>query len=188
MFLVSLGMSSVYAQTNQKYDITVAGFSIGEMTANRFQKADTTYYVLTSDVSFWFFGTIKLSYKTTSKYVGKQFISSQVITNTNKDDFESNVYKQGNQYIVKAETYKYALDTVIKKQIVYSAARLYFDEPKLFKEMLAENYGLLSPITPHDGYYEVDVNGNQNKFYYEDGVMVRAVMESPIKNFVIKKK
>ncbi len=109
MFLVSLGTSSVYAQTNQKYDITVAGFSIGEMNANRFQKADTTYYVLTSDVSFWFFGTIKLSYKTTSKYVGKQFISSQVITNTNKDDFESNVYKQGNQYIVKAETYKYAL-------------------------------------------------------------------------------
>jgi hypothetical protein len=54
--------------------------------------------------------------------------------------------------------------------------------------MISETFGLASKINeiePH--IYQIEVNGNQNDFFYENGEMEKAMMESPIKNYVIKR-
>jgi hypothetical protein len=52
---------------------------------------------------------------------------------------------------------------------------------------MAENYGISSPIKKKGDYYEVDVNGNKNKFYYLNGKLEKAIMQNPVKNYVIKR-
>jgi hypothetical protein len=54
--------------------------------------------------------------------------------------------------------------------------------------MISETFGLTSKITeiePHE--YQIEIDGNRNKFFYENGNMERALMENPIKNYMIKR-
>ena len=43
----------------------------------------------------------------------------------------------------------------------------------------------ITEIEPHG--YEIEINGNRNKFFYENGEMDKALMENPIKNYVVKR-
>mgnify|MGYP003661674951 CR=1 FL=1 len=38
------------------------------------------------------------------------------------------------------------------------------------------------------GVYEIDVNGNMNRFYYEGGILEKVVLENNIKNYSIKRR
>jgi hypothetical protein len=64
---------------------------------------------------------------------------------------------------------------------------LFFHEPKEGEDFLGEVFGLVSKVKKiENNGYEVNINGNTNRYYYENGVMVLAEMESPIKNYLIK--
>jgi hypothetical protein len=177
------------AQDRHEYEITVAGFSIGEMTATKTITGDTTTYLLTSKVSFWLFGQINIDYTTDVKYVGNRFIRSSVSSRTNRGDFLSRIWLQGDVYQVDAKSYKYELETVIRESITYSAVRLFFEEPIGRGKMIAENYGVFGSIKALGGNTYVTIaNLNENKYTYNEGKLERAVMHSPIKNYVIKRK
>jgi hypothetical protein len=186
LFLV---ITSIQAQERHEYDITIAGFSIGGMTATKTEDGDTTTYLLTSKVSLWLFGQINIDYVTDVKYVGNRFIRSTVASKTNRGNFLSRIWLQNGAYQVDAKSYKYELKTVIHEPIDYSAVRLFFEEPKGRKKMIAENYGVFGTIRylSHNEY-ETLANANKNKYTYSEGKLERAVMHSPIKNYVIKRK
>lgn len=187
-FLI-LVFTPALSQERHDYEITIAGFSIGEMTAIKTLHGDTATYLLTSKVSLWLFGQINIDYVTDVKYVGNQFIRSTVSSQTNRGDFLSRIWLQDGVYQVDAKSYKYELETVISEFINYSAVRLFFEAPSGRKKMIAENYGVFGTIKSlGNGEYETLANDNKNKYTYIDGKLERAIMHSPIKNYVIKRK
>lgn len=175
-------------QENIKYDISVAGISIGELNAKKNTKEKNTVYELTSLVSFWFFGNISVNFEIISHYKDNLLIKSRTTTKSNRGDFFSKIDWINDKYEISATSYKYELDTALAKPFYFSSSRLYFEEPLLHAVFMAENYGLSSPIKKKEDHYEVSVNGNKNKFYYLNGKLEKAIMQSPIKNYVIKRK
>ncbi|WP_209330063.1 DUF6134 family protein [Lunatimonas salinarum] len=182
-------VNPVMAQEVHRYDITVAGFAIGEMEAKKWGVQDTTYFQLTSKVSFWLFGQINVDYLTEVSYVRDRLISSRVESSTNRGDFLSRVWREGSVYKVDAKSYKYEFKDEISEEVNYSAVRLFFEEPMETDRMLAENYGVFGEVYKvEDGGYESLANGNRNRYEYKGGKLQRAVMQNPIKNYVIKRK
>jgi hypothetical protein len=178
----------LYAQEKIDFEISVAGFSIGEMHAIKTLKGNDAFYEIRSEVGFWFFGKVNVDYAINSHYKGAQLVEAKSRTASNKGDFGSDIQWKDGKYIVEANSYKYEKDTVINYPLYFSSAALYFEEPKNHKLFMAENFGLPSKITKYNDHYEVVVNGNKNKYYYVNGKFDKAVMESPIKNYIIKRK
>ena len=180
----------VKSQEMAEYEISVAGFKIGEMVTKKTIDGNNTDYELNTKVSFWFLGNVLVDFKSFTQYSNNKLISSKSTTTSNKGNFRSNInWMDGKQhYRISTSSYKYELDTIISKPFDYSTSKLYFEEPIKISEFMAENFGLPSPIQKIKDYYEVDVNGNKNRFYYINGVLDKAVMQSPIKNYVVKRK
>ncbi|MCH7411244.1 hypothetical protein MM239_17740 [Belliella sp. DSM 111904] len=170
------------------FEITVAGISIGEMKAYREVSKKKELYDLKCDVSFWFFGRVNLNYSIKSEFVEKQLMKANSKTKSNKGDFYSLIQWVDDKYIVKATSYQFENDTTFYEPFLFSSSKLFFEEPIDVESSLAENFGLPAKITKMKDHYEISVNGNKNKFYYENGKIVKAVMQSPIKNYVIKRK
>ncbi|MCF1752688.1 DUF6134 family protein [Mariniradius sediminis] len=179
---------AAFAQEIRQYEVLVAGIKIGDMVAKKSTEKDMVQYEIKSQVSFWFFGKINLSYHTLSKYKDGMLVSSDVKSTTNKGNFESSVKWKGKYYDVDANSYKYENKEKIDRPFYCSAAVLFFDEPVKHLEMIAETYGTPTKINRKKGYYEVVVNGDTNQYHFVDGKMVKAVMEFPIKNYVLKLK
>jgi hypothetical protein len=175
------------AVKERHYEITVLGFNIGGMTANRSTKMDTTIYKVTSEVSFWFFGKVNVEFNVDSRLKNKQIVSTQSFSSSNKGDFQSKIKWNGDFYEVNASTYKFENDKPIETPLYLSSVMLFFHEPKGGEDFLGEVFGLVSKVKKiENNGYEVTINGNTNRYYYKNGVMVKAEMESPIKNYLIK--
>lgn len=175
-------------QEQKEFDITVAGISIGEMSAVKTVTNGITIYHVKSSVRFWFFGWISLDYFMNSEYHGKQLIKVDGAYNTNRGIFETTVAWKDDHYEVNAKGYKFENNKPVDKPLYHSSAVFFFEEPIGVTESMADNFGLVSPIRKVRDCYEVDVAGDKNKFYYVDGIFDHAVMYSPIKNYVIKRK
>lgn len=188
VLLVSVLQANAFAQETVEYEVRIAGIKIGDMVATKISNGNHATIEVESKVSFWFFGKINLDFQTIAEYKNSQFIRSEVNSKTNKGDFKTTIDWKNDQYDIKANNYKFELDTTVNRPIYFSSVAFYFEEPNGINEMFAESYGLISAIVKNKDYYEVNVNGNKNRFYYKDGVLDRAVMEFPIKNYVVKRK
>lgn len=176
-------------KTVQLYDITIAGINIGELKATRITDGEKETYEIHSLVSFWFFGELKIEFLLNSLYQNGELISSNTTSSTNRGDFLSLISRDGNQYIVDANSYKFTNQEPVSGPINFTSALLFFEEPEEGKRLLSENYGLTCEVKKvKDGSYQVDINENQNKYYYEDGELEKVLMEFPIKNYVIKRR
>lgn len=171
-----------------EFDISVAGIKIGEMKATKHTSLGKELLEIQSQVRFWFFTWVDLKFNAESTYQNGYLTNSTSQTASNKGDFSSSVVWNGEKYLVQADSYKFQNQEAIPNLVAYSTSKLYFEEPKNHQVFLAENFGLLSGISKNKDYYEVEVNGNRNKFYYENGQFVKAVMQSPIKNYVVSRK
>lgn len=189
IWVLQLGnMAAGFSQEIRKYDVQVAGINIGEMVAKKTVDKDLKLYEINSKVSFWFFGKVNVNFHTLSKYNQTMFVGSEVKSETNKGNFLSTMKWTGKQYEVRARNYKYENDQPIDRPFHYSAALFFFEEPVNHQEMIAEAYGLPIKIHKRKDHYEVTINGNTNQYYYSNGKMVKAIMEFPVKNYVLKLK
>lgn len=186
VFYTQLGFGQSVVN-ERRYEISVLGFSIGEMTANRSKSADSTIYKVKSNVSFWFFGKVNVDFRVDTRFAKNQIVWSRSSSSSNKGNFQSEVKWNGKLYEVEASSYKFENSKPIHEPVSLSSAMLFFHEPKENQPLLGEAFGLVSRVKKLSAdNYEVTINGNTNRYYYENGVMVRAEMESPIKNYVIK--
>ncbi|WP_164674943.1 DUF6134 family protein [Anditalea andensis] len=171
-----------------KFSISVAGITIGEMKAVKTSGTDQDRYQLESKVDFWFFGKIKALVSTDAYYNESQFLQSTMHTRTNKGEFLSTIKWDRDRYAIEAESYKYEHKDEIIGPMDYSGIKLFFQEPREVSNLLNEHYGKVALVNKGmKGYYEVNVAGNINKYYYENGQLIKAVMEHPIKNYVVKR-
>lgn len=185
--LYFLYMYNLNAQDTLRFSISVAGIDIGEMKAVKTKEGDKDRYQLESKVDFWFFGKIKAFVTTDAYYNDKQFLHSTMNTHTNKGEFLSTINWKGDRYHINSESYKYEHKGEIKGAMEYSGIKLFFQEPHGVTNLLNEHYGKVALVNNAKGYYQVEVEGNTNKYYYENGQLVRAVMEHPVKNYVVKR-
>lgn len=188
-FILLFFIPTLQAQTSKRsYEILLAGFQIGQMEVEEIIRGNTTEYNLQSNVSFWLFGKINVDLSIKSAYLDGKMISSESKSISNRGSFYSKIKWNGSSYIVDSNTYKFENKNPIAFQVPFATAKFYFQEPKHGQMMISETYGLASKLTEIEpNTYQININGNENKFFYKNGEMERALMENPIKNYVIKR-
>jgi hypothetical protein len=87
------------AQDHQKYDISIAGISIGEMTATKKVNGEDSQIDVKSKVGFWFFGKIELDYHTVSVFKGIILSKVMSIPKPTKETFALSLH--GSMIITK---------------------------------------------------------------------------------------
>lgn len=190
LFVSIFALSNAQAQNNKtirKYDIVVAGFRIGGMTAEKTTTDSEINYEINSLVEFWFFGKVHVEFLQKADYKDGLLVEAYTHSNSNRGDFETFVKWEGDHYEVDATTYKFENKKPINQKVYSSPAKLYFNEPKDGDILMSENFGMLTKVKEEkSGVYAIDVNGNTNTFYYENGVLQKVVLENSIKNYVIR--
>lgn len=187
--LLSVGlMLSTQAQTKtNKYDIVLAGFTIGSMQADKVTSGTTVDYQIHSKVEFWFFGKIFVEFLQKAHFENSQFVSSKTNSDSNRGNFVTTIDWKNDHYEVDANSYKFHNEEDIKPKYAESVATLYFHEPKDGDQLISENFGM--PTTIHEieeGVYKLEVNGSVNRFYYENGILQKVVLENKIKDYMIR--
>ena len=67
-------------------------------------------------------------------------------------------------------------------------ARFYFDEPVNVPKTLADSHGTLATISNvKPGAYEVELHGNVNRYYYNNGRFMGASLYSTVRYEVIER-
>jgi hypothetical protein len=192
-FVISI-LSCLYAQTansqttTSQFEVVVAGFNIGRVTAEEIKNGEVTEYHVNSKVSFWFFGQVELGFTLKNVFHKGILMNSKSLSKTNRGDFESFITWKDSYYDVKAATYKFENNKPVREAISQTSGRFYFHEPKDGDKMISETYGLVSKVIQKSpGVYEINLNGNRNQFHYVNGKLDKIVIQFPIKNFVVKR-
>ena len=189
-FLVCMA-TSAKAQTQKEtanYEIVVLGLKIGNLTAQKLVGADSVRYTVDSRVKFWFFGDVDLQFLTRSHFKGGKITKTFSESKTNRGNFDSKVNWTGSQYQVDAKSYKYANRTSLKGPLSWSSSKLFFHEPSGQEIFLSEVYGVSAPIKKiKPGVYEIEVEGNTNQYHYQGGKLVKIVVESPLKDYQVRR-
>jgi len=184
---VSLG----YAQTSKEtasFEIVVLGLKIGTLTAQKTSGADSLLYSVDSRVKFWFFGDVDLKFLTRSHFKGGKILKTFSESKTNRGFFDSKVNWTGAQYQVDSKSYKYANRTSLKGPLSWCSSKLFFHEPSGQELFLSEVYGVSAPIKKiGPSVYEIEVEGNTNQYHYKSGKLEKIVVESPIKNYQVRR-
>ncbi|GAB3253605.1 hypothetical protein GCM10027347_13480 [Larkinella harenae] len=188
--LLFLTLTGGCCQTvTQKYDIEIAGFSIGSMTVAQITSPTAVTYDQNSDVEFWFFGKIKISYKTISRFdlATRQLLRSDIDATTNRGNYRSDVVWQKDHYDINVKQYKYERKATETAPIDFTAMQLYYEEPTGRTRVFAEYFGDYATIErTKKGSYRMRINDREDEYFYEKGKLVKIIKKNPIKNFTIR--
>ncbi len=191
LFFIGMLVSTANGQTHKEtgtYEIVVLGLKIGNLTAQKLSGADSVRYTVDSSVKFWFFGDVDLRFLTRSHFKGGKITKTYSESKTNRGNFDSKVNWTGTQYQVDAKSYKYANRTSLKGPLSWSSTKLFFHEPSGQELFLSEVYGVSAPIKKiKPGVYEIEVEGNTNQYHYQGGKLVKIIVESPIKDYQVRR-
>ncbi|MEB2784169.1 DUF6134 family protein [Algoriphagus persicinus] len=190
LFLLFGAGINCFSQTKtNRYDIVLAGFTIGSMQADKTTSPRGGDYQIHSKVEFWFFGKIHVEFLQKVHYEKGQLMKATTNSDSNRGNFLTSVTWNKDHYDVDANSYKFHNEDPINQVIHASTATLYFHEPKAGDILISENFGMLTTVREIEkGVYEIEVNGSMNRFYYEGGVLQKVVLENNIKNYSIKRR
>ena len=184
---VSLGYAQATKET-ASYEIVVLGLKIGSLTAQKAAVGDSVRYSVDSRVKFWFFGDVDLQFLTRSDFKGGKISKTYSESKTNKGTFDSKVNWTGAQYQVDSKSYKYANRTSLKGPLSWCSTKLFFHEPSGQELFLSEVYGVSSSIKKiGPGVYQIEVEGNTNQYHYKGGKLDKIIVESPIKDYQVRR-
>lgn len=184
---VSLGHAQTAKET-ASFEIVVLGLKIGTLTAQKTGGADSLLYSVDSRVKFWFFGDVDLKFLTRSHFKGGKILKTLSESKTNRGFFDSKVNWTGALYQVDSKSYKYANRTSLKGPLTWCSTKLFFHEPSGQEQFLSEVYGVSAPIKKiGPGVYEIEVEGNTNQYHYKSGKLEKIVVESPIKDYQVRR-
>ncbi|MRS59733.1 hypothetical protein GJJ30_00400 [Larkinella terrae] len=179
-----------FCQTvTQKYNIEVAGFRMGTMTVAQITSPNSVVYDQVSDVEFWFFGKVKIYYKTVSRFdpTNRQLLQSNIDAVSNHGNYQSAIVWQKDHYDINVRQYKYERKATEWQPIEFTAMRLYYEEPVGRTRVFAEYFGNYATIErTKKGSYRVRIDDREDEYFYEKGKLIKVVKKNSIKNFVIR--
>ena len=183
--------SNGFAQTQERignYEIVVFGLKIGNLKASQAAGMDTIQYSIESQVKFWFFGDVDLQVITRSNFKQGMISRTYSHSKTNRGNFISKVTWKDTAYQVNANSYKYTNKKAVSGPLSWCSSKLFFQEPTGEEIFISEVYGVTAPIRKTGpGEYTVSVEGNTNRYYYQQGNLVKIVVENPIKNYQVRR-
>lgn len=190
LFLIVGTTLNSFGQTKtHMYDIVLAGFNIGTMQADKATSSEEEDYQIHSKVEFWFFGKIHVEFLQNVNFKNGQLMKATTKSDSNRGNFVTTVNWNKDHYDIDANSYKFHNEEPITQAVFGTPAKLYFHEPKAGDILISENFGMLTKVREIEkGVYEIDVNGNMNRFHYEGGVLQKVVLENNIKNYSIKRR
>ncbi|MGB0431296.1 MAG: DUF6134 family protein [Bacteroidia bacterium] len=170
---------------NLKFDIVAFDMVLGKLDVMKVSHGENIYYssktkvhfdvIKSFDVLFDF--NVNFSLGQMQNSIIKASVNGDVYTNTQtKKVYNSyHVYKEGE----KAKE--------ITDPIDFSTIQLYFDEPIQKTQCYAEQQGSFNTITPlgNHSYKMKNEKGRENIYYYENGKLKKAVIDSGLKEFEI---
>ena len=186
LFVSQHGFSQAKTES-AKYEIVVLGMKIGTMVAQKLSHSDSLLYKVDSQVKFWFFGNVELKFNTRSHFLGGKLVKARSDSKTNRGDFSSKIDWKGTHYAVNAASYEYENEKPLKGPFAWSSAKMFFHEPTDREIFLSEVYGVTGPIKKiGPGAYEITVDGNTNRYYYQGGKLEKIILENAIKNYQVR--
>ncbi|MDQ3048060.1 MAG: hypothetical protein M3R27_10965 [Bacteroidota bacterium] len=187
IFLVfHLNTQNCHAKTTA-YTIEFSGIKVGNLYTNVQTVNGITIYQLSSLVDFWMVVKVKIAYKIVVKFDATKMLESQVNSLANGNSYHSTIIWNEDHYNMDCHTYKYDYTATRTEPIKSSLLQLYFIKPESDCLMLSENYGKDASVKKiAEDVYQVETQGNKNKYHYKNGILVMAEMHSPVKNYLIK--
>lgn len=92
------------------------------------------------------------------------------------------VYEGGRHYYIENEK-----KLPVQKRITYTTTRLFFEEPVGVDEVYVERLNVFVPIQYEgDGVYKTVIEGGDNYYHYENGILVEFRLKKGI-NIYMKK-
>jgi hypothetical protein len=182
-------MRSLGQTVTRKYDIEIAGFRIGSMHVAQITSPTSMVYDQVSDVEFWFFGKIKVYYKTVSRHdpATRQLLHSDIDAMSNHGNYQSDIVWQKDHYDINVKQYKYERKAIETQPIDFTTMRLYFEEPVGRTRVFAEYFGDYATIEPTKrGSYRVRIDDREDEYFYVKGKLVKIIKKNSIKNFAIR--
>jgi hypothetical protein len=178
-----------FAQQTTLFDIEVAKIKVGSLVTEKVVKDSMTIYIFRSEVDAGFIMRVKVSHTISCVYIKNKLVRADIHSVINQDKYVSSVAWNKDHYDYDCSTYKYHKTGVLTRDIDFSVVKMYFEEPLVTGAIFAENYGVLCPLLcSKPSTYHLDVDKNSNTFHYANGLIQRVEMETPLFNYVIRRK
>ena len=185
LILILVG-AIMHGQT-KTYVIKVAGVKVGNLYATHSKSNSFDYYVTKSNVEVSF-ARVKIDTKTESVYNNGVLVKSVVTSTINGKPYTSKTTWEKDHYKIDCNTHKYAYkDSTLKKPIVWSVSRLYFEKPAPGTEVYAESYGKHGKIIQQaDKSLKLVAPESKHIYFYSDeNKLLKLEIVNSIKNFEI---
>ncbi|QHI36164.1 hypothetical protein IMCC3317_15230 [Kordia antarctica] len=165
------------------YDLSVAGNSIGTLTAVKKVEGNSTIYTTNSLATVHIFGETQISTSLTVEFLNGILQSShyKIEKNGTLNDESNTILKNGVYYINHN-----GKTSQITSPITYATTMLYFDEPKGIETVFAELEGITKTISKAGlSMYVLSDPGNHhtNNYTYTNGILKEAVISHTLFNF-----
>lgn len=172
----------VASQTNI-YDIISKKDTLGILKVSKLKEGKTIIYNYHIDMKVKLLVNIHMKYTIEATYNANQLLYASVDNVVNgKPHHSSDIKWMNTHYIINTKKSK---QQKLSEMIKYSGIRLFFDEPlsinKVFSEYTGHN-GSINKIST--GIYELTLHsGKKNKYYYDNGELVKANINNSLIHF-----
>ena len=120
-------------------------------------------------------------------YSNGKLFNAIIKTSVGHKNYVSRIDWNKDHYDININGYKYTKTGTDPGPITWSVGRIYFEEPPANAKVFSEDYGVFSDVTSlKDHLDQLVLLGKKDKFTYQNGNLVKADMQSTIKDFIIK--
>lgn len=180
LFVLQVLLANYFSANNtdtKHFLVLHKGKTVGELSATRTIDGDMTHYHNITTIDVKIVSDMQIKFSVQSTYKGRYFESSKVVITKNGKPYTTSATKRvGNGY----QFYKDgSLSATIKGNIVYSAARMLYDEPKGILNAYSEENGVFDPIARNkNGTYEKrNSRGKHSIYRYQNSSLCSMSMD-----------
>lgn len=176
LILFSLNLTKPTDET-RAFKILHKGDVIGELRSIKSKDGDRTTYQNTTNIQTKIVTEVRVKFDIQAVYNGKLLESSKVDIMVNGKPYASTTTKRvGNGYQFFKEG---KLKSSVKGDIIYSSARMMFDEPKGFLNAYSEEKGEFHSIETAvaNTYEKLNSRGRKTIYHYQDKALEQVEMD-----------
>lgn len=184
-FISFLLLTYILKAQELNYEITSADLKLGNLTVTKTQNKDTLLINIMSIVNVDLLIKSKVKYKADCIYHNDELLYSKVIVSENGKIHSINETENLGKYYLLTNNKK---KSKYFNKICYSSALLYIKEPINISTIFSETNNQINPVINIGiNAYQItnSKNGHKNEYYYENGILQKAVIHHTLFNFNI---
>ncbi|TPN87083.1 DUF6134 family protein [Aquimarina algicola] len=182
LLMLLIASLSISAQTNT-YDILSKKDTLGILKVSKLKEGENLIYNYHVDMKVKLLVNIHMKYTINAKYDRNQLNYASVNNFINgKSHHSSSIKWLDSTYVITTKNKK---QQKLNEKISYSGIRLFFDEPTDVKKVFSEYTGHNGSINKiNTDIYELTLhNGKKNKYFYDNGELVKANIHNSLIHF-----